>query len=409
MTIRSMATNQLNVFRFNGMQFPGMNTPGIGNNQNTNTNNNAAQTTANIRNQGRNILEAVNGFTQEGGNRSVFNAIIGASSAQDVATVAVDGNRTISSMRPQDTRIDVSQIAQAQANHGYVLDAEDSALNSGGFVFAVESGGRSHTFTVNVLDSDDNESIQRRMAQAINNSGLGVRATVETVTNEDTGETTSALNLNAAQTGTNSAFSVTDVTGNLAGTMGITTANQEARNAVFSLNNGANRTSQTNQISLAAGVTATLGGVGRTEMTFRQDTAQTTSAITELVNSINSALNNTRSADGRGSERFISDIQGMNRTFANQLGRVGVTVGNDGRLSINQDRLNTAAQNGSLERVLGDNSAFMNRVQRIGQNASRENFYVNAPAPVNFNFGGSNNGFDFGNMFDSWGSMNFFG
>jgi len=336
----------------------------------------------------------------------VFNTLEGRSSYASVATVAADNARRVVSMQPQATRIDVRQVAQAQANEGDVLAAAGGAVGSGSFSFEIEAGGRTHTFNINVTGSDDNSSIHRRMAEAINSSDIGVRATVETARTD--GTNTTQLNLTASQTGTNSTFTVRDVAGNLTEEMGVTSTSQDARNAIFSLNGGFERHSQSNNVSLATGVTATLQGEGRTDISFGHNVTEAVRGVTDLVNALNSALRNTNAGDGRGSERFISDIQGMNRIFASQLSRVGIDVQNDGQLSINQDRLQRAAADGSLGRLFeNNNSGFSARVSRIANNAASSNFYRNTPAPVNFT--SPNTGFNFGNVGNSWSFLNMFG
>ena len=407
MTIRDMAMSSMRLNGFGG--FPGVQNPGSA----ANRPNQPAQSAAPVSNQairdaGREISEALGGMQDN--RNSVFATLEGRTSNADAATVQVNNSRTIQSMPPRDTTINVTQVAQAQVNTGEALTASSGAVTSGGYRFSISVGGNTQEFTLNVLDSDDNASVQRAMAEAINRRGMGVTATVQTATDSETGAQTSTLTLTANQTGTGNAFTVNDITGNLAASMGVTTASQTAQNAVFTLNGGAERQSQTNDISLAAGVTATIRGVGEAQISFGRSAEQAVSAVTDLVGALNNALRNTNPNDGRGSARFVSDIQGMNRTFAPALSRVGIDVGADGRLSINQDRLQRAAQDGSLERVFGNqNMGFAGRANRIANNAA-SGAYRNAPTPVpGMNIFNNNSGFDFGNTFDSWNMMNLFG
>ena len=365
------------------------------------SNGNNAVTTA-----GQNILEALSGMGH--GNRSsVFNNLQGHTSESDVATVAVNNSRLISSMPPRDTTIDVVQAAQAQVNEGTALAANGRAVGSGSFTFTIAAGGTNHTFNINVVDGDTNATIQQRMADAINmRNTLGVEATV--VRERIDGVNTTRLDLTAAQTGTNSAFTVSDTVGNLAQGMGITSATQEAQNAIFSIDGGITRHSQSNEVSLGAGVTATLRGAGRTEITFGHNTEDSVRAVTNLVNALNTALRSVNPNDGRGSERFIRDIQGMNATFASSLARVGIDVSETGRLTINESRLRSAAEDGSLTRLFDNqHSGFGARVERIASNAANTNHYRNNP--VTTNLISPNTGFNFGNTQNSWSMMNIFG
>jgi flagellar hook-associated protein 2 len=332
---------------------------------------------------------------------SVFSMLEGLSSNNNVATANVDNARVIQSMPPQNMTLDVRQTARGQVNTGSAMNASEQSVDAGNFSFSIEAGGRSHNFTIEVGENDDNETIQNRMAEAINSRNIGVTATVE----EDEGAST--LSLASSTTGTDSAFTVTDTSGNLAETMGIDTVSREAQNAVFSVNNRLEQESQTNDVSLAAGVTATLQGTGRTNISFERDTEAAVNAARSLVDSINNALGSTNSRDGRGSARFVNDIQGMNATFSASLERVGINVAGNGRLSIDTERLERAAGDGSLERLLSNqNSGFMARVERIGNNAAHTNQYRNAPEPVNI--GNSSMNFNFNNMNNMWSMFNLF-
>ena len=406
MTVRNMALSSLMMDRIGGVNsssgpqmFP---QPGNGTNQQQT---NPAGTTEAIRSFGRALHSALNVINRDRG--SIFNALSGNTSDNEVATVNVDNNRTISSMPPRDTTIEVFQVAQAQENEGEEVEAEEREVESGAHTFEIEAGGRVHTFTINVLDTDDNASIQARMAQAINNRDIGITATVETGRN-DAGNTTTQLTLAGDRTGTNSAFVVRDVAGDLAESMGVNQATQEAQNARFRVNNGFERVQQTNEVSIAAGATVTLQGEGTAEITFQRNTDAQVEAVTNLVNTINDAMRNTRAADGRGSERFIRDLAGMNQTFSNSLSRVGIDVQLNGQLRIDEARLERAAESGELGRLFENRQVgFAGRVDRIASNAANTNFYQNAPAPVSFNL--PNNFFDFGNAFNTWNMVSMFG
>jgi flagellar capping protein FliD len=327
--------------------------------------------------------------------------VTGRSSDEDVAGVRVDNSRSIASMPPADTRIDVIQTAQAQVNEGDALTSSFAGVGSGMFNFEIQVNGRTHNFNISVSDTDDNNDIQNRMANAINARSIGVRAAVSTGTEDGAGTTT--LTLTGSQTGTGGVFSVTDVTGNLASAMGVTAATQDARNAEFTLNGGEVRTSQTNEVNIAAGVNITLAGEGRADISFGRSTGQAVSAAQDLVSAINSAIRGTNPNDGRGSARFLNDLIGMNITFSASLSRVGIDVQNNGQLSVDSARLQAAAEDGSLQSFF-EGGGFAARAGRIASNTQARH-YTNAPPPVNL----GNNNFNFGNASDPWVMMNLFG
>jgi flagellar hook-associated protein 2 len=394
MTVRNMAMSQLQMSGMHGIPgAPGRPAgPGATGNASRES---TAVTNQNIRNAGSAIADALDTLTGRDA------ALEGRTSNAEAATVNVNNGRLIASMPPQNTTLNVIQTAQAQENNGNALAAQGRAIESGGFTFEIEAGGRVHEFTINVLDTDNNTSIQRAMADAINRRDIGITATVNNAVTG--GNQTTALNLASTATGTGSAFTVRDTTGNLTETMGINTVNQQARNAIFTLNGGEERTSQSNDISLAAGVTATLTGTGETNITFGRNTDSSVNAATELVNAINSAMRGVNPNEGRGSRRFLEDLHGLTVTFESALSRIGINVQNNGTLSIDRERLQAAAEDGSLDRFF-EGRGFAARVDRIAHNAANTNSYANRVAPVNVN-----NGFDFGNTQDQWNMFNLFG
>ncbi|MCL1844369.1 MAG: hypothetical protein FWF77_00490 [Defluviitaleaceae bacterium] len=399
MTIRSMAQSYLmnQGFFIRGSSFT---PPPDWQNPRANNQPNVPVTDARIRTAGYNINSAIDDIRDGNANR-----LEGRTSNADVATVEVNNARLIESMMPRNTSINVRQTATAQTNEGEALESNERAVDSGAYTFEIEAGGRTQTFNINVLDTDDNASIQARMAAAVNASNIGITATVQTQGTGD--EATTRLTFTASETGTDNTFAVTDVSGNLAETMGVNETTAEAQNAVFSINNGAERQSQTNQVNIAPGVTATLQGEGQADINFRRDNENLMNAVTDLVNSLNASLQNVNPNAGSGSSQFVSDIRGMNFSFASSLARVGIQVGGDGRLSINETQFERAAEDGSLSRMFEDgNFGFMGRASNIASNAANSNLYRNTPNPVNFMSPGSN--FDFGNVNDTWAMMNLF-
>ena len=393
MTIGNMARNQVMINRIMVGDFGGVRGnqgltpqnpmwPNAGGNLNVNNN---FATSPSVREAGRGMLESIQNITPR---QSPFSNLQAATTNADVATATVDNTRISRINPPRTTTINVEQTAQAQANVGDTVEARGRAVESGNFAFTIEAGGRTHEFTINVLDTDNNETIQRRMAAMINQRNIGVRAEVATTAATNEAPMASALTLTAAATGTNAAFTVTDTRGDLAATLGVDTVTTEAQNAIFRVDGGPVRTAQTNQISIAQGVTANLREAGTATISFARDTTQAISAVTSFVDSINAALRNTRVSDGPGAERFVSDIQRMNRMNAPALNRAGIDVGMDGRLEINEERLERAAQDGSLERLFSRDSAFVNRAEQIATNATRTNLYQNISSNFSFNPGG---------------------
>jgi hypothetical protein len=336
------------------------------------------ETHENVRSSAAAMSEIVRDLVPTGG-KSVFSNFNAVSSDTNVAGTNVDHSRTLA-QRPNDINLNIRQTALSQVNSGTAEASAPSALQ-GTHTFRITANGRTHSFTINVPEGVDNAAVQRQIEQAINSRNIGVTASISA------GETagTSALSLTSNATGNMSAFSVSDSMGNLAQSMGITNITQEARNAFYSVNGGAERMSQTNEVSLSLGVTASLRDAGLTKISFERDTTASLNRARDLVNSINFAISTSKSSHGAGSARYIQDIHAMNKTFSNSLANVGISVHSSGQLSVNNEKLTQAAQNGSLEQLFSNSSSgYGARIQMVTERATKTSFYANAPVSFEF-------------------------
>ena len=410
MTIRDIARNPtMNPFHsMHRTSFGGVQNPWFNNRPNFVFPQNAPDTNASIRATGHQLLDALRGLG------ATFPPIRTETSDANVASVNIDHSRFRTTQVPNDMTIDVHQRARAQVNAGDALVRTERAVDTGSFTFEIEAGGEAHEFTINVGAADDNIAIQRRIANAINQADIGIRAAVTTGT--AAGQQTSTLTLTAAQTGEDNAFTVTDTTGNLAEAMGITTVTQYSLNAMFAIDGGAMQEAQTNNIEIRAGLTLNLHGEGTAEITFVRDTENATGTVQNIVSALNSAFNVPtagRATGVRGVDRFFADIRGMLHTFSNDLARVGINVSRTGRMTVNEATLGRAIDDGSIGRLFNAGSPFMNRLNRIADQAATSNRFANAPAPVSANLFNPQqnvfNLFDFQNAFNSWSFINMMG
>ena len=366
-------------------------------------------TSSSIRVAGNRLLNAVRGFTE--GNFATFPPMVSSSTNRNVATGAVDHSVSNANFPSQNVTIDVQQLARAQVNQGDALSATDRAVETGRFTIGIFDGERNHEFEIHVRAGDTNETIQRRLAEAINDSNIGVRASVTATTSaadRNPAERTTRLTLTSAQTGTESAFTVTDIAGNLAETLGIREVTEAAQNAIFSMRPSRVEESQTNNISIGAGVSVNLHGVGQAQISFERDVARADTMVRDIIGAINNILNLPANRNGvAGEDRLVRDMRGALQTFSADLARVGIHVRRNGEISINESALRGAIQSGTIGDLFSSGSPFMNRVGRIANQAANTNRFTNAPAPVEVQ--NPLNSFNFGNAFPHWSFVNMMG
>ena len=175
------------------------------------------------------------------------------SSNNDVMTVSFTGSN-INSIGEMSVQVD--QIAMGQLNEGNRMSS--NALyggDRGQNRFEIQTGGTTAQLSINVMAGDSNRDVQQKMATAINNAGLGLRATVET----DSATNVSMLRIESTNVGTDerNAFSIRDITGNAAAQTGANQVSRQRQDAIYRVNNGPAQTSRSNTVNLGNGLSAT--------------------------------------------------------------------------------------------------------------------------------------------------------
>ena len=295
------------------------------------------------------------------------------SSDTDAMTVSYSGNKP-GSIKPTTVKID--QTAAGQVNEGKSLRADANFGSSGTQKFSINVGGKSTEISVNVQQGDSNSVVQQKMADAINNAGVGVKASVET----DSKNNTSMLKLEAESTGDNnkSKFTVTDITGNLTEKTGADEVSQNARDARYSVNGGAVRTSQSNTVDLGGGLSATLKKASEKEVAISTSTDMdyVKNAVKDLVKNYNDLYSEAaqRTNDPKA-QNLAGKMVNISKTYSGSLSNIGIGFDNDGRMTLDTAKLDAAADSGRLERFFTENSGrnygFTNQLSRLSDSVSR--------------------------------------
>ena len=301
-------------------------------------------------------------------NRAIY------SSNTDVMTVNYTGNKP-GSVAPMSVRID--QTAAGQLNEGKSLGAKDAYEGETGTnKFSIEMGGKTTELTINVKEGDTNKDVQQKMADAINKAGIGVKATLET----DSKSGASTLSVESKNTGDDpkNSFTISDVTGDLAAKTGVDEVTREGRNAQYSVNGGPVRTSRSNTVSLGSGVTATFKKASEEEVKVSRgkDMNYAIGQVGSLVKNYNDlyAESAKRNNDPK-SQNLASRMVSISGTYTKSLSNIGIGFDTSGRMTIDEKKLNEAAESGALERFFtqnrGRNYGFANQLGRLADNVQR--------------------------------------
>jgi hypothetical protein len=118
--------------------------------------------------------------------------------------------------------------------------------------------------------------------------------------------------------------------------------------------------------------------------------------VKDVVNGVNKLLSAVYEKVGKGSERLFDDVVGAVRTYAPSLDRIGVSMGSEGLLKIDEDKLKTASENGEIDKFLNKTSSstygFTSRMSKVVSNIeTNPAHYTNGGGDVVNNTGYFNN------------------
>jgi len=272
---------------------------------------------------------------------SVFNDRTAISSDPNVLTgTAIDAFSSYSGATEATYNISVTQLARGQENTGLELNAADSSVvNTGTNAFNVNINGQDHELGIEVVEGDTNEDVLQKMAQAINEAGIGISTEVT----DGIDEGTKGLVITSDYTGTDSTFTISDISSNAVTATGIDSVSTSAQDAVYKVG-GTDYTSGSNTIYMDDGmVTVNLQGVGESSLTVAPDEEKVENAITDLVSEVNSFIDFLENNTDYIKDEVLSSINSFINDHKRELEYFGITQGEDGRLEVDTDKLATAA------------------------------------------------------------------
>ncbi len=284
----------------------------------------------------------------------------------------------------KDTTVKVEQIATKQKNMGDAIASDKAGYEAGSYSFSIDQmtpdGRVSKEYTIEITDSDDAESIQQKMADAINNDSDVVNASV--ISDADTGE--SRLVLEAKETGSLNnfeSFQVRDIASpgekGLVAQMGVGSSGSEGSvrgyNAIYSVNGEMAQMSSSNTVDIGYGMMVTFEEATKATISLKPDKEKVHDAagnFAEAYNNLISALMES------GSYGALASLQSLMNSNSNSLSDIGFDLAKDGSLQINGSKLNAAADSGKLQSFFENDGvfSFSNKLRETAQS------FINNPA-----------------------------
>lgn len=264
---------------------------------------------------------------------------------QNSQGVAVDGNG-----KPLTTSatVDVTQLAAAQSLSSSSYGSADTSVFGTGTLTVTSADGSSQE--ISITDGSLNG-----VASAINGASAGIAAQV--VQNSDGSY---SLQIAGDSTGAANAFSlsgISDLEYDASTGSGALQATSTAQDALYTVNGGTQQSSPTNDnVAIAAGLTTSFTATGSHSVSSPVGESQAESTASTFVSDFNALISglpsDQQASSSSSSSSSSSTIGNILESIANQtftvgttqmsLSDIGISVGSDGSLSLDQSKLSSA-------------------------------------------------------------------
>lgn len=302
------------------------------------------------------------------GSSSVFKE--GSYGSNDTSVVSTTST---SSYNTSDYKIEVSQLATGKSILYKELSSAGNDLVKDGSI-SINNGKSSYNFEVNTENALNNKAAINKIVETVNKANIGVSAT----TVEKDGKV--SLKLQATTTGENSKLTVA-FGGDLSNAISVKTT-EEGRNAKYKVND-VDYTSESNNVKLSSTINASLNSIGKAKISSDNvDGKKIIDAVKKFANDYNETVNLLDKNSSKSTKlEDLADSFKSTKDSSSSLSEIGITVGNDGRLFVNEDKLKSAVNSDykKVKNIFSGSSGIANQTYNKVQNAmnNSKNLYPN--------------------------------
>lgn len=316
----------------------------------------------------RNTIAQLGGLEREG----LFSKKNAYSTNEEVATASYIGPKNPSGHIPELT-LEVLSLASTQENLGLFLpESSKASLAPDTYSFDININDMNYEFQFSVGESESNRDVQERLVRLINNSDIGIRASLA----ESEGR--SSLRLTSEATGLafgrEQIFTVSDNhTSKTSGTVeyfGLDYTSRDPSNASF-LINGEKHSSPANHFSYDKLFDISLKGVSVDDTPLRiglkTDVESLTDNVYHLIGGYNDFVRAATSylETQTRSRQLVKEMKGIASVYGESMESMGLNLENDGTLAVDKDTLReTASQSDDINETFGYLKNFSNMLLR---------------------------------------------
>lgn len=305
----------------------------------------------------KNTIASLGGLEED----ELFNRKTANSSNSEIADALYIGDNDSEATAPS-FDLAVSKLASPQTNIGKMLPSDAKTLPADLYSFDLGINGLNYEFQYNVSDNDTNLDIQKKLSRLISNANIGMNAEVV----ED-GQGNSALKLESDNTGIpkngGHMFTVSDDnTSKQSGSVayfGLDNIVNEADNAYFTIN-GEARQASGNTFTVEKQYEIHLKNLSASEddatsISLTTDVDSLSENIGSFIDAYNSFVDK---ADAYKeihpkSDRLVREMKSLASIHAQELGNLGISIKDDGRITLDKDKLQNAAATGEIKENFG--------------------------------------------------------
>lgn len=281
------------------------------------------------------------------------------STDDDIASVTYIGSEQPKGVIPE-FEIEVRSLASSQENLGLFLPSDEMiGLPADTYSFDIAINDMNYEFQFSVGENETNRELQERLVRLINNSDIGIKASIA----ESEGRTSLRLTSDASglPNGKDKIFSVTDDrTSKISGMVeyfGIDYTSRKASDASF-LINGDEHSSSSNHFTLGNLFEVQLKGISPentpVKIGLKTDVESLTDNVVNLIGGYNDFIKAASSyvESQTRSKKLVKEVNGIANLYNDSMSRMGLSVREDGLIEIDKNQLTQiAAQSGNISRT----------------------------------------------------------
>lgn len=282
------------------------------------------------------------------------------STDEEIASVTYIGPQSSNEVIPR-IDLEVQSLASPQENLGLFLPNSKIGLPADDYSFDISINDMNYEFQFSVGDDETNREVQERLVRLINNSDIGLKASLAE------SDSRTALRLVSESTGLTNGrtqiFSISDDhTSRTSGTVdyfGLDYTSKPASNASF-LVNGESRAASSNHFTIGKAFEVQLHGISTRgepiQIGLKTDVESLTDNVTHLIGSYNDFIKTASSyLDSQSkSRKLVRELSGIATLYNSSFTSMGLSLQEDGTVQIDNSLLRqTASQAGDITNTFG--------------------------------------------------------